>query len=73
MAEFIKIGTQFRIIDIVGDSVLTSRLQEIGLKKGMLISYFTKAPFGGPSIYRVGTTMFALRQEEKKCLILEKI
>lgn len=81
MNSFLKVtntvGDVFKVIDFHGKSAgevaLQERLSEIGIRKGMNLVYFSKAPFSGPIIFRVGATMFALREEELSCLILEKI
>ncbi len=69
----LKFGDGFKVLNFQGELALQERLSEVGIRKGMTLVYFSKAPFSGPLIFRVGATMFALREEELSCLILEKI
>ena len=55
------------ITDFKGPADLVERLYEIGLRKGMQLQYFGRAPFIGPFLYRAGSTMYALRPEEAAC------
>jgi len=68
-----KKGDEYHIKEIHGEQSVLARLNEIGIRKGMRMIYFSQAPFGGPLIFRLGAAMFALRQEEFQCLILQKI
>lgn len=54
-----------------GDNELVARLQELGLRIGSEVYVIGRAPFRGPLLLRLGTTVIALREEEANCLQVE--
>lgn len=68
-----QFGDEFQVLGFQGEAIMQERLSEIGIRSGMKLTYFSRAPFSGPCIFRVAATSFALREEEFACLILEKI
>ena len=66
-------GSKLELLGFEGVSLLTERLQEMGLHKGLEVIWLGQLPFGGPYILQFGATVFALRQEEVQCLKLKAI
>ena len=64
----LRSGSRFQILDFSGDDVILERLRELGLRKGSEITYVRQAPFGGPYLFQLPTTLLALREEELRCL-----
>ena len=60
------------VIGFDGDEELVIRLQELGIHIGSEISLIGRAPFRGPWLLRLGTTVVALRDDEALCLQLEE-
>jgi ferrous iron transport protein A len=56
------------VLALHGEAELVSRLQELGVRIGSEVSVVGRAPFNGPILVRLGTTVVALREEEALCL-----
>lgn len=68
----LKPGQSFQISDFDGDAMILERMHEMGLRLGLTMQYIRRAPFGGPFLFQVATTLLALRSEELACLKLTK-
>lgn len=66
----LKKDQNFEVTGFCGDSILVERLKELGLFTGLQINFFGKSPFNGPLLFRLGSTVLALRKEEAACLLL---
>jgi ferrous iron transport protein A len=63
-----KPGQLFEISEFQGDSVILERMHELGLRIGVQLKFIRRAPFSGPFLFQVSTTLLALREEELECL-----
>lgn len=75
MAEFLlsSLIDKNRIVEITGfegSAEMVERLQELGLRIGLEVHYFGQSPFSGPLLYRLDSTVMALRQEEAQCILI---
>lgn len=59
------------IMGFQGDEILRERFFEMGLLLGAHLRILGKAPFHGPWIIQLNTTLLALRDEEAQCLKLK--
>ena len=75
LVHYSKLGLNDRvkIIGFAGESLLTDRLQELGLHHGLTIQFVGRAPFHGPLLFSVGATVIALRDGEAACLLLSPL
>ena len=64
--------TSLEIVEFTGESTVVERLVELGLCKGRSIVLEHKAPFSGPLIVKCGDSILALREEEARCLIVQR-
>jgi Fe2+ transport system protein FeoA len=64
-------GQQLEVTDLAGDPVVLERLREIGLRPGAQVRFLQRAPFGGPYLFQLPSTLLALRREELECLNLK--
>lgn len=67
-AQNLKPGHILEILDFEGDSIILERMRELGLRIGIRMQFIRRAPFGGPFLFQVSTTLLALRAEELECL-----
>lgn len=61
-------GQNFSILALQGTQILCERLHELGLRPGLELEFWGRAPFHGPLLYRFRNTMLALREEEASCI-----
>lgn len=54
-----------------GDAAITLRLRELGFRPGVKVQLLGQAPFGGPYLVQIHTTVLALRRNEAECLQLK--
>ena len=69
----LKPGHLLEISDYQGDALISERMQEMGFRVGTQIKFIRQAPFGGPFLFQVSTTLWALREEELACLKLKNL
>ena len=62
--------TPVTITGFLGDNVIVERLKEMGFHQGLEVFVAGYAPFGGPLLFRFGSTVLALRREEASCLLV---
>ena len=53
---------------IEGDPLIVERLIDMGFHPGVEIECINRMVSGGPSVIRVQSSLFALREEESQCL-----
>lgn len=68
----LKPGHTVEVQSLCGESILSERLHEMGLRAGMRVTILGKAPFGGPLLIRYKTSFLALRNEEAECATVIK-
>jgi ferrous iron transport protein A len=51
-----------------GPDELVARLHELGLHPGLEVIFKGRAPFSGPLLLQLETTLFALREDEAACV-----
>jgi ferrous iron transport protein A len=61
-------GQLLEISDFLGDEIIIERMHELGLRKGTQLKFIRQAPFSGPLLFQISTTLLALREEEFACL-----
>lgn len=61
-------GLIFEITQFQGDQAIVARMQEMGLRIGVQMKFLRQAPFGGPYLFQISTTLLAFRSEELACL-----
>jgi ferrous iron transport protein A len=71
LKDLLKPGHFFEITDFNGDDIILERMHELGLRIGVQLKFVRQAPFGGPFLFQVSTTLLALREEELACLKLK--
>lgn len=77
LAEFSKNKSSenqsIRIQGFSGDPLVIERLKEMGLHQGLELEPVGRAPFGGPLLFRFGSTVLALRTEEAACTLIQAL
>lgn len=68
----LPVGSEARIMEIVPHHQGLSKLSELGLTPGTLVSVRKKAPFGGPIIVCVREVLLALRLSEAVHIIVSE-
>lgn len=68
----IKPNDLLEVTGFTGDEFLIQRLQEMGINLGHEMKFVGRAPWMGPMMFRIGTTVIALRDEEALCLLLKQ-
>lgn len=66
--SYLKPGSFFEITDFQGEDIILERMRELGLRAGVQLKFIRQAPFGGPYLFQLSTTLLALREEELACL-----
>ena len=61
-------GQFLEISEFKGDEIIVERMHELGLRSGVQLKFIRQAPFGGPYLFQVSTTLLAIREEELACL-----
>lgn len=56
-----------------GDASLIERLREMGLHPDQKIELIGQAPLGGPKLFRISSTVLALRPQEAECVQVEAL
>lgn len=56
-----------QILSFSGPADLIERLREMGFYEGLRFELVQRLPFGGACIVRVGSSSFALRDDEAAC------
>ncbi len=64
-------GREARITALTGPAEMVDRLREMGFCEGQPVQVVQRLPFGGPGIVQIGASLFALRQEEARCAVIE--
>jgi ferrous iron transport protein A len=62
--------SEVTVIEFVGPELVIERLHEIGFHKGCVLKILGSAPFGGPMLVELNSTVLALRDEESECLMI---
>lgn len=57
-----------KILDLKGDSVIVSRLREIGFVRGEEVQIRGRMPFGEPLLVEIRGAVVALRKSEAACV-----
>lgn len=57
-----------KILDLKGDSVIVSRLREIGFVRGEEVQVRGRMPFGEPLLIEIRGAVVALRKSEAACV-----
>jgi Fe2+ transport system protein FeoA len=55
-----------------GDPLLVRRLQELGFHQGQKLELLLRAPFGGPLVIAMGTSVLSLRSQEAQCVKVQE-
>lgn len=67
LAELKEKGQKVEISRFAGELLYIERLKELGLYEGVQLEYIGQAPFRGPQLFLVGSTVLALRADEASC------
>ncbi len=59
------------VTDFDGPDLVIERLHEMGFHKGCVLKILGVAPFQGPLLIEINTTVLALRDEESQCLLIQ--
>ena len=59
------------VTDFEGPKLMIERLHEMGFHKGSRLKILGVAPFKGPLLIEINTTVLALRDEESQCLLIQ--
>ncbi len=62
---------EVKVTEFHGPSLVIERLHELGFHKGCTIKILGVAPFQGPLLIEINTTVLALRDEESQCLLIQ--
>ncbi len=68
----LKVGDQANIIRIA-DDVFRTKLLEMGIMPGTLVTLVLKAPFNGPIAFSYENTMLSIRKEDANNIFVEKM
>jgi ferrous iron transport protein A len=59
---------ELEVGSVAGDHSVATRLRELGFRPGVKIQVLGQAPFGGPFLVQIHTSVLALRRSEAECL-----
>lgn len=68
----LTIGTEAKVVEVVGKSAVTKRLMEMGVVPGVLIKVIKTAPFGDPIQIRVRGYSLAMRKTEAETIVVSE-
>ena len=68
----LKVGDQAKIIRIA-DDVFRTKLLEMGVMPGTLVTLMLRAPFNGPLAFSYENTMLSIRKEDANSIFAEKM
>jgi ferrous iron transport protein A len=68
----LKVGDQAKIIRI-GDDVFRTKLLEMGIMPGTLVTLMLRAPFNGPLAFSYENTLLSIRNEDAHNILVEKM
>ncbi|MFM7595510.1 MAG: ferrous iron transport protein A [Flavobacteriales bacterium] len=68
----LKVGEQAHVIRIT-DDVFRTKLLEMGIMPGTLVTLALKAPFKGPIAFSYENTMLSIREEDANNITVEKL
>ncbi len=60
----IRSGEIVRVIDVVGDDLVSRRLNDLGIRKGARIEMIRRAPLGDPTLFELCGYQLCLRRSE---------
>lgn len=66
-------GQKVKILSFTGCSSVQERLQDLGLREGLVLEYFGRAPFKGPLLIKFKSCLLALREEEAECTQIQLV
>jgi ferrous iron transport protein A len=66
-----RLGEVRSLADLQGESSMIARLLDLGFHQGVEIELIQRMPLGGPIIFRVESSLLALREEEALCLKID--
>jgi ferrous iron transport protein A len=69
----LAIGESGIVKDVIGNSVVTKRLMEMGVLPGVTVKIIKTAPFGCPIQIRVRGYDLAIRKSEAESIEIQKI
>lgn len=64
----VRTGEQVRVVAVEGDWERRQRLMTLGLVPGTQVQVVRESPLGDPVLYRVRSTLIALRREDAAAL-----
>lgn len=64
----LKIGTTAKVIKVIGDTVVSKRLMEMGVIPGVSVTVIKTAPFGDPIEVSVRGYHLAMRRSEAEAI-----
>jgi ferrous iron transport protein A len=67
----LKVGDQAKIIRIA-DDVFRTKLLEMGIMPGTLVTLMLRAPFNGPLAFSYENTLLSIRTEDANNILVEK-
>lgn len=62
-----------KVIDILCDKHSKRRFLDLGIINGTLIKPLFRSPFSDPTAYEINNTVIAIRNEDAKKILVEKI
>lgn len=68
----LKVGDQAKIIRIA-DDVFRTKLLEMGIMPGTLVTLMLRAPFNGPLAFSYENTLLSIRNEDAHNILVEKM
>ncbi len=68
----LKVGDQAKIIRIA-DDVFRTKLLEMGIMPGTLVTLMLRAPFNGPLAFSYENTLLSIRNEDAYNIWVEKM
>lgn len=68
----LKVGDQAKIIRIA-DDVFRTKLLEMGIMPGTLVTLMLRAPFNGPLAFSYENTLLSIRNEDAYNILVEKM
>ncbi len=57
-------GDQVRVLSVDGDDPIARRLDDLGIRKGVIIEVIRRAPLGDPTVFELHGYQLCLRQSE---------
>ena len=69
----LELNKKCKVIDILCDSHNKRRFLDLGIINGTIIKPLFRSPFSDPTAYEINNTVIAIRNEDARKIVIEKM